>query len=39
MFSCLSDLIPLLNRDKFLIHYREEKEHLCDRRDTGMIRK
>lgn len=39
MLGCLSDLVPLFNRDKFLIHCREAKEHLCDRGDTDMVRK
>lgn len=38
MLGCLRNLIPLFNRDKFLIHCREEKEHLCDRGYTGMVR-
>lgn len=38
MLGGLRNLIPLFSRDKFLIHYREEKEYLCDRGYTGMVR-
>lgn len=38
MLGYFRNLIPLFSRDKFLIRYREEKEHLCDRGYTGMVR-